>query len=339
MEKVILYFALAVILFFIQNCIGSRTYSKGYIRFSLFDSSDEAFSINYVIKVIGPIVFLIIVVAVLQYFKLDSFIEGILSVIYIYIGIRLTLIFVYERAAIVNWVMICFYYASIIVFSNIIYYKFITSVSTLLPDFTDIKNEIWLLIILFIYQIGNSVGERSIPNPYYEPEQAFLPEFKKRKRKYVIKKYNGFKSQYETEINKISAADSTFNLVIFSIIIFENFNRPTAIRSIERLWAKVSHCEVTQGIMQQPSRTPLSDLQSIKIGTEFLHNKYRKIKDSDNDYSIYRRVIKKQCPDKKYVRQVLFIAKAIIDQEHNNGKYSRIFNEIKSEFNLYDIID
>lgn len=337
MEKALLYCILAIILFFIQNWIGSRTYSKGYIRFSLFDSSDEAFSLNYIIKVLGPTVFLIIVVAIIQYARLDKFIDGILSVIYIYIGIRLTLIFIYERASIVNWIVICFYYASIIVFSNIIYYKFISSLPTLLPDFADIKNEIWLLIILFIYQIGNSGAERSIPNPYYEPEQAFLPEFKKRKRKYVIKKFNEFRKQFEEEINKISKADSTFNLVILSILIFENFNRPRVIRSIERFWVKISHSEVTQGIMQQPSRTPLSDIQSVIIGTKYLHDKYMELIKSGHDYLVFRRIIKKQCPDKKYVRQVLFISKAIIDHELDKKKYSKIYDEIESEFNLYDV--
>jgi len=340
MEKIIVHFLLAILLFLTQNWIGSRSYSKGYIRFSLFDSSDEAFSLNYMIKVIGPIVFLIVTVAVLQFFKLELYIDNILNVIYFYIGIRIILIFVYERIFIVNWAIIFSYYISIIILSNIIYYKFISTVTSLLPDFSELKNEIWLLIIIFIYQIGNGSEGRTLPNMYYEPEQAFLPEFKKRKKKYVIKHYKELKSKYDSDINKISNSNDAFNLTIYSILIFENFNRPRIIRFIERIWVRIIKKNVTQGIMQKSSKTVISDLESVKLGTELLFEKYSKLRESkSNNYSVYRRIIKKQCPDKKYIRQVLFISKALIDYDSNGEKYSDIFDEIKSEFSLYDIID
>ena len=55
-----IYFGLAFILFLIQNWIGSRSYSKGYVRFSLLDEQDEAISFNYAVKVFGPLVYLIL---------------------------------------------------------------------------------------------------------------------------------------------------------------------------------------------------------------------------------------------------------------------------------------
>lgn len=339
MEKITVHFLLAILLFLTQNWIGSRTYSKGYIRFSLFDSSDEAFSLNYMIKVIGPIVFLIITVAVLQFFNLELYIDNILNVIYYYIGIRIILIVIYERIFIVNWLIIISYYISIILLSNIIYFKFISAINSLLPDFSELKNEIWLLIIIFIYQIGNGSESQTLSNMYYEPEQAFLPEFKTRKRRYVIKQYKKLKLKYESEINKISNSNDTFNLIIYAILIFENFNRPRVIRFVERIWVRIIRRNVTQGIMQKSSKTVISDLESVKLGTQFLFDKFIKLKESNNNYSIYRRIIKKQCPDKKYIRQVLFISKALIDFDSSEEKYSDIFDEIKSEFGLYDIID
>lgn len=62
-----IYFGLAFILFLIQNWIGSRSYSKGYVRFSLFDEQDEAISFNYAVKVFGPLVYLILSV---QYYNI-----------------------------------------------------------------------------------------------------------------------------------------------------------------------------------------------------------------------------------------------------------------------------
>ena len=54
---------MALALFLIQNWIGSKSYSRGYVKFSLLDDKDEALSFNFVIKVFGPIVYLIIMVA------------------------------------------------------------------------------------------------------------------------------------------------------------------------------------------------------------------------------------------------------------------------------------
>ena len=339
MEKIIVHIALAVILFFVQNWVGSKSYAKGYIRFSLLDEYDEALSLNYVIKVFGPIVFLILSVAIFQYLKLNHFISNIINVIYYYIAIRVILIFIYERARIVNWIRIIFYYLSIILISNIIYKNFINSVSNLLPDFSELKNEIWLLIIIFIYQVGNGIGEKSLRNPLFEPEQAFLPEFKKRKRKYVFRKYQAFKTKYENIINEISNNNATFNIVIYSILIFENFNRPRIIRWIERTWVKITKRKVTQGIMQIASNTPLSDTESVNEGTKYLYQKYLKFSEEEYQYSLYRKLIKRQCPDKKYVRQVLFITKFLIETEPDNEIFKGIFNEIKSEFHLYDFYD
>lgn len=334
-----LHIILAIILFFLQNWIGSKAYSKGYIRFSLLDDKDEALSLNYVIKVFGPIVYLILTVTLFQYLKFDSINADIINVIYYYIGIRLMLIFLYQRATIVNWTRIFFYYLSIVIISNIIHKNFIASVDTLLPDFTQIKNEIWLLIIIFIYQLGNGFEEKNPNNEIFETSKAYLPEIKNRKRKYILNNYSRLNNQYGKLINEISKDDKSFGLIIISILIFENFNRPRIIRFIERIWVRLIKEKTTQGIMQTYSDKPLSDTGSVKKGTEYLFSKYSEYAKEEYTYTLFRRTIKRHCPDKKYIRQILFIAKCYIDNLDDNKDYSPIFEEIKSEFDLYDYFD
>lgn len=334
-----IHLTLAIILFFLQNWMGSRAYSKGYIRFSLLDDKDEALSLNYVIKVFGPIVYLILTVAIFQYLKINTSTTNIINVIYYYLSIRLLLIFLFERAAIVNWIRIVFYYLSIVIISKIIYDNFIDSVDSLLPDFTQIKNEIWLLIIIFIYQLGNGFEEKTPNNEIFEYSKAYLPEIKNRKRKYILKKYSLFESQYGKAIDGISADDKSFKLVILSILIFENFNRPRIIRFFERLWVRVTNTKTTQGIMQTSSNKPLSDLDSVKNGTTYLFSKYTAYSKEEYTYTLFRRTIKRHCPDKKYIRQVLFIAKCVIDNSEDEKQFKPIFEEIKSEFELYDFFD
>ena len=126
---------------------------------------------------------------------------------------------------------------------------------------------------------------------------------------------------------------------MYSILIFENFNRPRIIRWFERIWIRFSKEDLTLGIMQTKSSTPISDTESVKKGTQNLFEKYLEYKSEEYTCSLFRRVIKRHNPDKKYVRQVLFISKAIIDNQLKKEDYSGIFSEIKSEFNLYDYYD
>ncbi len=116
----IIHFVLAIWLFAIQNWIGSRAYSVGYVKFSLLDDKDEALAINFVIKVFGPVVFLILAVAIFQYSNLSTVNSNVINVIYYYIGIRLLLIFLYERFFVVNWIKIITYYLVVIFISRYI---------------------------------------------------------------------------------------------------------------------------------------------------------------------------------------------------------------------------
>lgn len=336
---VIIHVGLAILLFIIQNWIGAKAYAKGYIKFSLLDDNDEALSTNYVIKVFGPIVFLILTVAISQYLRLNHYVEGIINVVYYYLGIRIIFIVLYERIFIVNWVRIIFYYFSIIIVSTIINEKFINSVETLMPDFSTIKNEIWLLIIIFIYQVGNGFEEKTPNNELGETTLAYLPELKNRKKKYILRKHKEFSNLYQKKISEISNSDSSFNLIVICILIFENFNRPRIIRFIESTWTKITGQKTTQGIMQKPSKVLMSDTQSVIIGSNQLFQKYNEFNKTEYPYKIFSRIIKQQCPDKKYIRQILFIAKAVIDNSDNKEDYKNLFEEIKDEFQLYDYYD
>jgi len=331
----LIHFSLALFLFIIQNWIGDRAYSKGYIRFSLLDEKDEAHSLNFVIKVFGPIVYLILIVAALQYLKIESYNKDIINVIYYYLFFRLFVIFLYERLRIVNWVRIISYYLTILLVANIVYDKFINSVGDLLPDFSQLKNEIWLLIIVFVYQLGNGITESLPENELQEQSRAFLPELKPRKRKYILRKYKQFVNKYGAQIKNNPIQNPNINIVIYSILIYENFNRPRFIRFLERIWVRIVKRKVSQGIMQIGSSIPITDEQSIVLGIESFNKLLADFNMEDFDNVYLRSLIKLHCPDRKYIRQILFIAKAIVENEETPEKYKELNLEIWQEFDLY----
>ncbi len=334
----VLYVLLAVALFFIQNWIGSQSYGAGYIRFSLLDEKDEAHSLNFMLKVIGPTIFLILIAAASQYFSggIDS--TGLYRVVLYYVAMRISMIFVFQRALIVNWLRISAYYGSMILLAVVFQKRFISSVETLLPDFVAIKNEIWLLILIFLYQLGNSQLPTR-PIGYAETETAYLPELLPRKRRYILRMHKRLIATYGDIVSTETKGNSQLGIVAYSILLFENFNRPSFVRWFERLWVRWVKSSGTTGIMQVHGETPLSDDESVRLGCQMLHSELDTLSKEDYPNRIYSRAIKLHCPDRKYIRQVLFISKAIVD--HGYSKIERettlkgLYAEISEEFGLY----
>jgi hypothetical protein len=145
---------------------------------------------------------------------------------------------------------------------------------------------------------------------------------------------------YGKTIDEICPGNPELREVVLAIILFENFNRPRFIRLIERIYIGVFNKPTSIGIMQVTSSKNITDLESVKIGTKTLLNKYTKVMSvPDPPYYWCGQIIKVQCPDRQYIRQVLFILKAVIDNKFASEKdttYQKLFTEIKSEFGLYD---
>ena len=63
---------LGIGLFFLINWIGKHSYSIGYIEISMFVKTEEAPALNFLIRVLTPVVYIIIVSTILYYFGLDK---------------------------------------------------------------------------------------------------------------------------------------------------------------------------------------------------------------------------------------------------------------------------
>lgn len=321
-----------------QNWIGSKSYSKGYIKFSFLDEKDEALTLNFMIKVLGPTVYIIIIAALIQFLKIPLNLNKIIWIVYYYIFLRFSIIFIYQRQRIVNWVRIIIHYTFILLLASIIQKRFISDLGTLLPDFQEIKNEIWLLIIIFLYQVGNSHRTATEQSEIQPRGLIYLPDLISRKRKYILRNFNRFKEKYGNTIDPILQDNLQVGVIIYSILIFENFNRPYLIRKLEYLKFFLTKKPGTFGIMQVQSNRSLSDLESIKNGTEAIMTEYKRL-ERDNKYGLFGYLIKHHSPDRIYIRQILFISKAIIDhafpKEDRIEKFKDLYEQISHEFGLY----
>lgn len=244
---------LGVGLFFLINWIGKHSYSIGYMEISIFTKAEEAPALNFLIRVLSPIVYIIIVSTILYNFGLEKYVSNIYLVNIYYILFRLFFNLITYRGLLLNWNKQALYWTTIVIISFFVYQKLIKEKRNILPDFTTVANELWIIILIFIFQVINNL---------HSSNQAIL----KRKDIYLRSRYSYFNKRYGQLIKSI-LKNEILESMVYAIIIYEDFNRPLIARKIENLKFRITRTPHTLGIMQVRSEKIISDLESIRLGT------------------------------------------------------------------------
>ena len=271
MEILLVHIILGVVLFFLINWIGKHSYSIGYMEISIFVKTEEAPALNFLIRVLTPIVYIIIVSTSLYYFGLDKFVWNIYLVTIYYILFRLIFNLVTNRGLLLNWYRQFLYWIAIIVISYFTYEKLIKVKANILPDFTTVANELWIIILIFIFQVANNLR--------FSQEAT-----KKRKDNYLKSRYHYFKRFYGQLIKDLTN-NEILESIVYTIIIYEDFNRPKIARQVENLKFRLTKKPHTLGVMQVRSDKLISDLESVKLGTEKILNAYKKYLENTTENS------------------------------------------------------
>ena len=271
MEILLVHIGLGTGLFFLINWIGKHSYSIGYMEISIFVKTEEAPALNFLIRVLTPIVYIIIVSTTLYYFGLDKHVWNIYLVNIYYIIFRLIFNLATNRGLLLNWYRQFLYWIAIVVISFFTYEKIIKLKANILPDFSTVANELWIIILIFIFQLANNLRFS---------EEATL----KRKDNYLKSRYDYFKRIYGSII-KDSTKNQILESIVYAIIIYEDFNRPKIARQVENLKFRITKKQHTLGVMQVTSNRLINDLESVKLGTEKIVSAYKKYLENPEDSS------------------------------------------------------
>lgn len=267
-------FILAIILFFIINWIGSHAFSLGYMQISVVIREDTAPAFNFIFKVIAPIVYLIIISAIAQHFGFIFLINNCYLIVVYYWIFRLIWNLSTQRESLINWSEQIFYWLCSISLA-IWVYSIINNVEKILPDPKTLLDELWLLIILFIYSVFNKI-------------QISRDKTIQRKENYLVKQYIRFHKKYNNIICSFFEEDF-YKAITFSIMIYENFNRPPIARYLEYLSFNITHKPHTLGIMQVKSSIYIDNIESIKLAMEKIKTDSKNI--SKNQYFYYSEIV------------------------------------------------
>lgn len=311
---ILAHFSLGLILFFIINWIGKHSYSLGYLSMSIFAEEDEAPAFNFLIRVLSPIVYLFITAAILYTLKLDKYTEKYYLVNVHYILIRLTVNILTSRFLLLNWKNQFFYWICIITLSYLSYTHIIVTKKNLLPDVSNLANELWIIICVFIYQVFNNIrtsNENTI----------------KRKNRYIERNFIKFKNEYSELINILE--NKKLIILAYSILIFENFNRPKIIRLVENFSFYVTSRPHSLGIMQVLTSIYIDDKESVKLGVKKIRNdyvsltkrkNYKELHKYDPDYYLLLDIIERYNGGSKYRLEVEELYRIIEDKFFKNHK-------------------
>lgn len=256
----ITHIILAILLFFMVNWLGSRSAPLGYLQLSIGLQDDTAPAFNYLFKVLAPVVFIILLAALFQVLNIPVFNKNIYLVVVYYWAFRLLYVILMGHASLLDWKVQVLYWVSSIGLS-IWVYSLIDKLDTILPSPKSLIEELWLLIILFIYSIVNKL-------------EFFRRETEQRKKNYIDRRYTELHRRFGNQVDGYFDKD-ILRALTFSIMIYENYNRSGFARFLERILLKNSKKKHTYGIMQFSSDHILTDEESIDLGMKKIEQDYK----------------------------------------------------------------
>ena len=108
---------------------------------------------------------------------------------------------------------------------------------------------------------------------------------------YIVIEYAKFKNKY---YNVVSSKYRDLNLLIYSIMIYENYNRSKLMRKFDEFRYKLFSKKGKFGIMQVDSDKYIDDITSIKLVIKKLERIYAKNKDIYKTINYYYKVRNKE---------------------------------------------
>lgn len=232
------------------------------MQLSVVFREDTAPAFNFVFKVLGPVVYLILCAVLFQSLKLQVLTYKCFFIVIYYWAFRLVWNIIYNRLELTDWVQLIIYWIASIGLALWVYSN-IEKVDKILPDGKGLIDQMWILIIAFLYALFNqlNIGKyRTI----------------KRKNNYINARYKKFKSEYNGIIHSYFH-NNFYEALTYSIMIYEDFNRPPVVRAIEYINFFITHHPHTLGIMQVKTDTLINDSESVKLAV-------KKIARDANDY-------------------------------------------------------
>lgn len=253
--NVIFLTVLALAIFLVMNWLGKHSSVFGYTTISMFSEPDEAPAFNFIFRILAPSVCIILVSALVYSIGQDSFTKHIWISVAIYAAGRVLYNVVFDRLSLINRTAFVFQTALAVILAYFADTSLIQKRALLTPDISTAGNELWLLIVVYIYVVLNHI-----------PRSTDAADA--RRDAYIESRFSDLDNRFSGVIQSITE-NQAIRALALSVMLVEGFNRPTIVRFFERLLFPIGLAK-TLGLMQVRTDRSISDIESVDIGTNLL---------------------------------------------------------------------
>ena len=248
-----------------------------FLLFLFLNFAVKKFSLTKVQYVLFTNIFLVFLASVASYFHLNTFCDDIFIIVIFEFLIRmLYTTYLLEKDFFSKEEGVLSLYLGNVIVAYLLNQFIIRQVDMVFLNPEQLKFLLWVFIILFVYQF------------FYKKEIITSTEKISKKLsiadrgQYIILQYAKMKKKYGKEIQ----VQGNMRFLIYAIMIFENYKRPSFFRQMDYFRYQFDHVPRKQGIMQVDSKKILSDLESIEVIENKLENLQEKKKSKKNDIDI-----------------------------------------------------
>jgi len=265
------------------NILGKKSRIFGYVNMSELVRGGN-FGFNLIFRILSPAVFVSILSIILYKIEKINFIDNIWMIALWYIIISTLILIFLNRWVFIKKFLYILIQGSALFFSYIFYeFSLKRGVEFILPEAGGFRTEIWFLIILYFYNLLNEYKENK------DNVRGYRNEREKQDNLYckvIKKKLVRFRKEYSHLLSFEFLENKLLNNIFFSIMIYEDINRPKIVRQIEKMLFKFNLAKST-GIMQVQSTKFLNDKESVKEAQKIILKIYLKELDKSKNMNQY----------------------------------------------------
>ena len=247
-----------------------------FLLFMFLNFIVKRISLTKIQYVLFTNIFLVFLASVASYFHLNAFCDDIFIIVIFEFLIRmLYTTYLLEKDFFSKEEGILPLYLGNVVVAYLLNQFIIRQVDMVFLNPEQLKFLLWVFIILFIYHFFHRQDMVSIQN---STKKFSIAE----RGQYIILQYAKMKQKYGKDIS----VQGDMRFLIYAIMIFENYKRPSFFRQLDYFRFQFDHVPKKQGIMQVDSKKILSDIESIEFVEKKLEKSQEKKKSKKNDIDV-----------------------------------------------------
>ena len=312
----IVIFILAVITHYVMAGIGGYLDTAGgilnwkYAEFTFSPERNTSMTTNILMNIFIPNVVMFFIYAGTVYLKWYDVQPLIWLFVVFYYFYRMILICVLlRRRKLYNTKYELLVAISGAVLAFLLSTKFLNKAKTIFISADELREELWFAIIIVIYGFVKSILDAKVK------QEDILSETNI--EQYVIDKFNRFYRKYSKCI-RIKKDNADIAVLLFSIMIYEDYNRGPEKRFIENIKVLLGF-KTSVGIMQVTSGKKLSNEQSVQEAYKMICDFKRNLQNNMYEYNFVRDVAIQYNPDEQYADSVAYIYDTLVNSISNGA--------------------